>query len=106
MSLREAERSERRRSHQRKTETKAEREQRLAQEKAERLALRQSFATDDDLVLSLKEWAALNGISTRQARRIIAAGSGPIVTRISQHRIGVTRRHDREWKASRVRGGK
>ena len=105
MSLREAE-LRARRSHSKQTETKPQREQRLEKEKAERLRLRQSFATDDDAVLTLKEWAALNSLSTRQARRIISAGSGPIITHLSQHRMGVTRRNDRAWKESRARGGR
>jgi hypothetical protein len=109
MSLRESElgRSHRaaRRSH-RQTETKAEREQRLAQAKAERLRLRQRLAEDADCVWTFKEWCALNSLSARQGRRILKSGSGPAVTMLTDTRIGISRRHDREWKATRVRGGK
>jgi hypothetical protein len=111
MTLRESElsRSERaRRSPHKRTETEAQREQRLAEERAERKRLRARWAEDDDAVLTVKEWAALNGISVRQARRIIAGEVAsvdpPIVTMLSKDRFGISRRHDREWKASRVRG--
>src|SRR5262245_42516159 len=110
MSLRESaelSRSRRaRRSHRKQTERKADREQRLAQARAERLQLRQRFADDDDAVLTFKEWCALNSISERQGRRILASGIGPVITQISAKRIGVSRRNDRAWKESRARKGR
>jgi hypothetical protein len=106
MSLREGEQAPRaRRRKQPKTaaETRAERNQRLALARAEQLRLRQRLLEDDDAVWTFKEWCAVNGISPRQGRRILKSGSGPLVTMLSDKRIGISRRHDRLWKASRVR---
>jgi len=103
MSLREAELAQRARRSRKPTETKAARNQRLAKAHTEQLRLRQRLLEDDDAVLTFKEWCALNAISPRQGRRIIASGKGPLITMRSEKLIGITRRHDREWKASRVR---
>ena len=106
MTLQESEtRSHRGRSHHKQTETKQQRAQRLAKAKPERLRLRQRLATDDDAVWTFKEWCAVNGISVRTGRRLLQSGRGPIVTMLSDKRVGISRRHDREWKASRARGG-
>jgi hypothetical protein len=56
----------------------------------------------DDCVLSILEWCALNGFCERTGRRVIASLGGPVVTRMSDHRIGVTVRHNREWQAARA----
>jgi hypothetical protein len=58
---------------------------------------------DDDAVLTIPEWCLLNHISERQGRRILASGTGPIVTQLSANRAGVTRRNNRIWQASRAR---
>jgi hypothetical protein len=84
-------------------ETKAQRKKRLAKLKAERLQLRQQLATDDDAVLTFKEWCAVNGISTRQGHRILRDGGGPIVTRLTDRKIGISRRNNRLWQESRSR---
>ena len=91
MSLRETElsRSQRaRRSPSKRTETKQQREERLATGRAERRQLRQRLAEDDDAVLTFKEWCALNSVSERQGRRILASGSGPTVTKLTDKRVG------------------
>jgi hypothetical protein len=106
MTLREDElsRSRRaRRSPSKRTETKQQREERLAKGRAERLALRQRLAEDDDAVLTFKEWCALNGHSERQGRRILTSGNGPTVTQLSDRRIGISRRNNRIWQAQRAR---
>src|SRR6516225_9491287 len=58
-----------------------------------RLAERRRFFLDlkklpDEACLTLLEWAALNALSERQARRILAAGppDGPVVTMLSPMR--------------------
>jgi hypothetical protein len=58
---------------------------------------------DDDAVLTIPEWCVLNHISVRQGRRILKAPGGPTVTQLSANRAGITRRHNREWQASRQR---
>ena len=40
-------------------------------------------------VLDLQTWAAISGISHMTARRLIASGNGPRVTRLSPRRIGI-----------------
>jgi hypothetical protein len=84
-------------------ETKRQREQRLKQAKAKRLRLRQRLAEDDDAVLTFKEWCALNAFSERQGRRILKGPNGPVVTMLSDKRIGVSRRNNRAWQQSRAR---
>ena len=107
MSLREGELAQRTRRSRKPTkaptETKAERKARLALAHAEQLRLRQRLLRDEDAVWTFKEWCAVNGISPRQGRRILKSGNGPLVTMLSDKRIGISRRHDRLWKASRVR---
>jgi hypothetical protein len=67
-----------------------------------------SFAVDPgDRVMTLGEWRALRRISASTERRMRAAGSGPTLTHISDHLLGVTVRDDRAWLAARsekVRG--
>src|SRR5262249_7101681 len=57
----------------------------------------------DEQVLSFAQWCALNGISKRTGRRLLAAGDGPVVTQLSEKRIGITVRNNRAWQASRAR---
>jgi hypothetical protein len=61
------------------------------------------FETDDNRVLSFRQWCILNGISARTGRRILASGAGPVVTQLSARRIGITIRANREWQESRER---
>jgi hypothetical protein len=56
---------------------------------------------NDNQVLTFKQWIALNNISTRTGRRILAAPGGPIVTRLSARRFGITVAHNRAWQQSR-----
>jgi hypothetical protein len=58
---------------------------------------------NDNQVLTFKQWIALNNISARTGRRIISAPGGPIVTRLSARRFGITVAHNRVWQASRQR---
>ena len=108
MSLREAEQRPQR-SSRKPPETKRKRKQRLKRQRAERLAFRAKWADDDDAVLTVREWAALLGVSVRQARRIIAgeveSTPPPVVTVLGDHRIGISRRNHRDWEKARARGG-
>ena len=58
---------------------------------------------DDDRVLTFAEWCALNGIGKRTGRRILTSGSGPVVTQLSERRIGITVGNNRRWQGSRAR---
>ena len=58
---------------------------------------------DDDEVLTFAQWCTLNGIGKRTGVRILSSGNGPIVTKLSDRRIGITRKNNRAWQASRAR---
>jgi predicted DNA-binding transcriptional regulator AlpA len=57
----------------------------------------------DEQVLTIREFAALNGVGLRTAIRIIEAADGPATVRLSARRIGVTVKSVREWQARRAR---
>ena len=103
MTLREGEQPRAARPSRKQTETKRQRAQRLKKARAKKLQLRQRLVDDDDAVLTFKEWCALNGHSERQGRRILKSGNGPTVTQLSDRRIGITRRNNREWQEKRAR---
>ena len=52
----------------------------------------------DDACLTLAEWAALNSLSYRIGRTILASGEGPTVTYLTKQRRAITVRHNREWQ--------
>jgi hypothetical protein len=60
---------------------------------------------DDDKVLTFAEWCKLNRIGQRTGRRIIRSGNGPVVTQLSERRIGITVGNNRRWQAARARQG-
>ena len=51
----------------------------------------------DDRVLTLSEFAKIAGFSVVTLRRRIAGGNGPIITKLSERRIGIRVRHGRAW---------
>jgi hypothetical protein len=57
----------------------------------------------DDRVLTFRQWAALNSLGERTARRILKSGNGPAWVQLSDRRIGVTVRANRAWQESRER---
>jgi hypothetical protein len=93
MSLRESEFARRARSHHRKQHKQ---QGRSALDRPLSMLL-------DDQVLTLFEWARLNRISLRTARRILNSGNGPIVNMLSAKRIGITVGNNRAWQQSRER---
>ena len=56
-------------------------------------------------VMSFAQWCALNGISPATARRRLRSGRGPIVTRLSDRRIGITVGANMAWQAKRAING-
>jgi hypothetical protein len=58
---------------------------------------------EGDRVLTFTEWCALNKIGQRTGRRIIRSGNGPVVTQLSERRIGITIANNRAWQASKAR---
>jgi hypothetical protein len=67
-------------------------------------ALEQHHSIENDKVLTFREWCALNAIGERTGRRIIKSPGGPIVTQLSERRIGIRISDNRAWQASRARG--
>jgi hypothetical protein len=57
----------------------------------------------DEQVLTFGEWCQMNRFSPRQGRRILAGPDGPIVTMLSEKRIGVSVGNNRRWQESRAR---
>jgi hypothetical protein len=88
-------------------ETKQQRAKRLraarAKRKQGRQKLRQRLAEDDDAVLTFREWCAVNSVGERTGRRILASGNGPTITKLSDKRIGISRRHNRAWQETRAK---
>jgi predicted site-specific integrase-resolvase len=60
-------------------------------------------ALDDQHVLTIKQWAEVNGFSWWTGQRLLKAGKGPVVTQISDRRIGITVANNRAWQRSRER---
>ncbi len=60
-------------------------------------------ALDDQRVMTIPQWAEVNGFSIWTGKRLIKAGKGPVITQISDRRIGVTVGNNRAWQKSRER---
>jgi predicted DNA-binding transcriptional regulator AlpA len=56
-----------------------------------------------DRVRSLRETAALLGVSIATLRRMIAAGDGPVVTQLSARRQGIRDSHREMWLDARAK---
>ena len=98
MSLLETE-QRRSRHAQRRNRKQQKRKQKRRSALAAPLAL-----SNDHQVLTFREWCALNRISERTGRRILASGNGPTVTMLSARRVGITVGNNRRWQESRARG--
>jgi hypothetical protein len=59
---------------------------------------------NDHRVMSFRQWCELNGFSLSTGRRILAGDGGPVVTQLSERRIGITVANNRAWQESRTRG--
>jgi hypothetical protein len=81
------------------------RERRLAERRQLLLKLKNIGGLPDDACMTFGEWCALNMFSERQGRRILAGPDGPVVTALSERRIGITVGNNRRWQESRARGG-
>jgi predicted DNA-binding transcriptional regulator AlpA len=62
----------------------------------------ESGGLNPDRVYSLAFIADLAGISLATLRRLIRAGDGPQLTRISERRVGIRGRHGTAWLDARV----
>ena len=75
----------------------------LSPPEAEQRRIQRQLSLEDDQVLTFNEWCALNGIGKRTGRRILTSGSGPVVTQLSERRIGITVGNNRRWQEARAR---
>jgi hypothetical protein len=73
-------------------------------ERRRRQSERDRANLDDHRVLSFRQWCELNGFSRATGRRILAGENGPVVTQLSERRIGITVSNNAAWQASRARG--
>ena len=60
-------------------------------------------ALDDQRVMTIAQWAKVNGFSVWTGQRLIKAGKGPVVTQVSDRRVGITVRSNRVWQESRAK---
>jgi hypothetical protein len=58
---------------------------------------------DNQRVMTKRQCAEVNGISIWTLERLIKAGKGPVITEISDRRVGVTIGNNRRWQQSRER---
>jgi hypothetical protein len=58
---------------------------------------------DDQKILTLKQWAALNTLSWQTAKRLLADGLGPRTVQLSARRRGVRVIDNKLWQESRLR---
>ncbi len=57
---------------------------------------------DDDCVMSVQQWALRAGLSYPTAKRLIAVGQAPALTRLSPNRVGITFGAHRAWLSART----
>ena len=56
----------------------------------------------DRRIMTLDEFAKQVGISLPTLRRLIATQRGPVITRLSERRIGIQIRHGKAWLDART----
>jgi len=64
---------------------------------------REHFNIEDQKVLTVDQWAELNGISRPTPLRRLKAGDGPPIVQLSPRRIGIRVGDNRRWQESRMR---
>jgi hypothetical protein len=75
----------------------------LREAERRRLQTDRDRALDDQRVMTLRQWCEVNGFSWATGLRLIKAGKGPVITQISDRRIGVTVANNGKWQAARER---
>jgi predicted DNA-binding transcriptional regulator AlpA len=61
------------------------------------------LTAEDQKVLTLKQWAALNGFSFMTAKRLMADGEGPQIIQVSRRRVGIRVIDNARWQQARLR---
>lgn len=80
-------------------------ERRAAQRRQSDPAADRELELNQFRVMSFAQWCGLNGISPATGRRLLRSGRGPIVTRLSDRRIGITIGANVAWQAKRAING-
>jgi predicted DNA-binding transcriptional regulator AlpA len=65
---------------------------------------RQRLPAQPDRVLTLRQFAEINSLGLRTAKRLIAAGDGPPILQLTSKRVGIRQSDAARWQAARVRG--
>ena len=73
----------------------------MSLQETERRRIQRAHALDENLIYTFREWCAINKISPRTGARILAGSDGPVVTRLSPRRIGISRGNNARWQKSR-----
>jgi hypothetical protein len=60
-------------------------------------------AADPDRIMLFPEWCSANGFSASTGARILRSGEGPVVTRLSLRRFGITVAANARWQRARTR---
>jgi hypothetical protein len=80
-----------------------EQERRAAQRRRSDHAQDREIGLNQHQIIKFVDWCQLNGISVATGRRILKSGKGPIVTQLSDRRIGISVGANAEWQAARAR---
>jgi hypothetical protein len=75
----------------------------LVREAEQRPRSERDRALDDQRVMTIPQWCEVNGFSLDTGRRLIKAGKGPVITQVSDRRVGITVGNNRAWQQSRAR---
>jgi predicted DNA-binding transcriptional regulator AlpA len=65
---------------------------------------RQRIPAQPDRVLTVAQFAEMNSLGLRTAKRLIAAGNGPPILQLTSKRIGIRETDAARWQAARLRG--
>jgi hypothetical protein len=73
--------------------------------RARKKAAHAAFPEDDNRVMTVRAWAALNGFSLSTAERILGGPKSerPIITQLSAKRRGITVGNNRRWQERMAR---
>jgi hypothetical protein len=82
---------------------KSARSRRALRQSARSQQLPPQLAENANRILTFNDWCLLNGFAARTGRRILHGefGPGPIVTRLSPRRIGISLANNAAWQQSR-----
>jgi hypothetical protein len=68
---------------------------------ARQSSLQQPSDIDLDRITSFADWCKRLGISPATGRRLLKSGKGPVITWLSERRMGIRERHNLQWLDAR-----